>query len=73
MNIINIIIRNGDYKEEWNYFLDSDSVNYNEYKNDVEINSFSYSENDYLCLMEKCKNEEKKVEMFFNIISEILR
>lgn len=71
--IININIKkDNEIKEEWIYFINQDMLSYTEYDKDDIKNSFSFSDNNYTCLIDRCSNEKEKTEYYFDLMQKIL-
>lgn len=58
--------------EEWNYYIDEKSLVYTFVQNQETINSFSFKNNNYDCIINNCTFDEEKIEYFFTKLNDIL-
>ena len=73
MNLINLrITTNKDNYEEWNYYIDEESIVYKYVRDLKTINSFSFNDEKYNCLNGTCTFDEEKIKYFFAKLSDIL-
>ena len=73
MNLINLkFITNKDNYEEWDYYIDEESIVYKYVKNQKTTNSFSFNDDKYKCLNGTCTFDEEKIKYFFAKLSDIL-
>ena len=73
MNLINLrITTNKDNYEEWNYYIDEESIEYKNITNKVTINYFAYKDKNFKCIIDTCDFDEEKIKYFFAKLSDIL-
>lgn len=58
--------------EEWNFYFKENYMIYKKTKNSININNFSYEDNQYNCLIDNCNFDEEKIKYFFNKLNDIL-
>ena len=58
--------------EEWNFYVKENYIIYKKSKNNITINSFSYEDNQYECLIDNSTFDEEKIEYFFTKLNDIL-
>ena len=70
-NMINVLHNKKEDKIEWNYNYINDFLEVNVYKNEILINSFYKNKNVINCNINNCDKNERLINEFYNLISEI--
>ena len=73
MNLINLrkIESKGNY-EELNFYIKENYIVYKKFKDNNITNSFSYEDNQYICLTSNCNFDKEKIKYFFTKLTDIL-
>ena len=73
MSLINLrkIKSKGNY-EELNFYIKENYIVYKKFKDNNITNSFSYEDNQYICLTSNCNFDKEKIKYFFTKLNDIL-
>lgn len=69
--LINMILENKNLTEEWNYYINTDTLDYSKYDNNEIINSFKIEKEKLECQIGECENYKEKETEFFERINKI--
>lgn len=71
-NLLNLTIIKNDNVKEWNLYLISGQLDFNEYQKDELINSLSYKNNVITCNIENCTTNKEEIDLFNSELNNIL-
>lgn len=67
-----ILDKEGEYNKEWQYYLNSNSLIYQEYKNEEKpVNFFCYIDQEIKCNISNCYNEKEEINNFYKALQSI--
>ena len=73
INLLNLQkIKDENNYEEWNFYIKENYIVYKKFKSNIIINSFSFKDNQHVCLTDNCTFDEEKIKYFFTKLNDIL-
>lgn len=73
LSLLNVIqtINNHELKE-WNYYINSNYIEYNQYNDDILINSYNFENNNFSCNIDNCNKNKNEIIYLINNLSVLL-
>ena len=71
-NFINLVNVNENSSKEWNFYIDYNQVEFNEYEDKAMINSFNYIDGEIICNIPDCEEKIEEIEYFYIQLEKIL-